>query len=73
MWTVKQEVHGVSTVKREGSIENRLNDYYRRRCSNYERFLCDRVWECALCAQQAGKVEPLETATAPKAEALRRR
>ena len=61
-------------MKREGSTENRLNDYYRRRCSNYERFLCDRVWECALCAQQAGKVIVLETATAaPKAEALRRR
>jgi hypothetical protein len=60
-------------VKREMSTENRLNDYYRRRCSNYERFLCDRVWECALCALQAGKVVVLETATAPRAEALRRR
>jgi hypothetical protein len=42
------------------SLENKLNDYFRRRCSNYERFLCDRVWECALCARQAGKVMPVE-------------
>ena len=58
---------------RENSKENKLNDYFRRRCSNYERFLCDRVWECALCAKQAGKVEPVEESAAAKVEALRRR
>ena len=56
-----------------GSGENKLNDYFRRRCSNYERFLCDRVWECALCAVQAGKVLSLEPVALPKAEVLRRR
>jgi len=60
-------------VRRENSKENKLNDYFRRRCSNYERFLCDRVWECAFCAQQASKVEPLEPLALPIAEALRRR
>ena len=58
---------------KENSKENKLNEYFRRRCSNYERFLCDRVWECALCAQQVGKVEALELATVTKFEALRRR
>ncbi len=58
---------------KENSQENKLNEYFRRRCSNYERFLCDRVWECALCAKQAGKVETLELATVTKVEALRRR
>ncbi len=59
--------------RREGSGENKLNDYFRRRCSNYERFLCDRVWECAFCAIQAGKVLQLEPVVLPKAEVLRRR
>jgi hypothetical protein len=58
---------------KENSKENKLNEYFRRRCSNYERFLCDRVWECALCAKQVGKVETLELATVTKVEALRRR
>lgn len=58
---------------KESSKENKLNEYFRRRCSNYERFLCDRVWECALCAKQAGKVEELELPTITKVEALRRR
>jgi hypothetical protein len=58
---------------KESSKENKLNEYFRRRCSNYERFLCDRVWECALCARQAGKVEELELPTVTKVEALRRR
>src|SRR5439155_1103449 len=48
---------------KENSKENKLNEYFRRRCSNYERFLCDRVWECALCAKQAGKVKTLELPT----------
>ena len=52
--------HGVCRVRRNKSaVENQLNDYYRRRCVNYERFLCDRVWECALCARQSGKIEPV--------------
>ena len=58
---------------RESAKENKLNDYFRRRCSNYERFLCDRVWECALCAKQAGKVETVEDSLPTKVEALRRR
>lgn len=58
---------------KEDSKENKLNDYFRRRCSNYERFLCDRVWECALCAQQTVKIEPLEESSVTKVEALRRR
>ncbi len=57
----------------EHSKENRLNEYFRRRCSNYERFLCDRVWECTFCARQAGKVGPLELSALPRVEALRRR
>src|SRR2546425_11385188 len=57
---------------KESSKDNKLNEYFRRRCSNYERFLCDRVWECALCAKQAGKVETLELATVTKVERLRR-
>jgi len=60
-------------LEKENSKENKLNEYFRRRCSNYERFLCDRVWECALCARQVGKVETLELATVTKVEALRRR
>src|SRR3989449_7073863 len=55
------------------SQENKLNEYFRRRCTNYERFLCDRVWECALCAKQAGKVETLELPTVTKVEMLERR
>jgi hypothetical protein len=47
-------------VKERANMENKLNDYFRRRCSNYEHFLCDRVWECAFCARQAGKVLPVE-------------
>lgn len=58
---------------KEDSKENKLNDYFRRRCSNYERFLCDRVWECALCARQTVKIEPLEESSATKVEAFRRR
>ena len=58
---------------KENSKENKLNEYFRRRCSNYERFLCDRVWECALCAKQAGKIGTFELATVTKVEALRRR
>jgi hypothetical protein len=58
---------------KENSKENKLNDYFRRRCSNYERFLCDRVWECALCAKQTVKIEPIEESTLTKLEALRRR
>jgi hypothetical protein len=58
---------------RESSKENKLNDYFRRRCSNYERFLCDRVWECAMCARQAGKVELVQVSLPTKVEALRRR
>ena len=58
---------------KENSKENKLNDYFRRRCSNYERFLCDRVWECALCAKQTVKVEQLEESNLTKIEALRRR
>ncbi len=60
-------------TRREGSGENKLNDYFRRRCANYERFLCDRVWECSVCAIQACKVLPLEQLVLPKAEVLRRR
>jgi len=60
-------------LERESAKDNKLNDYFRRRCCNYERFLCDRVWECALCAKQAGKVEPLELSLPTKVEALRRR
>ena len=59
--------------RRESSGENELNDYFRRRCSNFEHFLCHRVWECALCAVQAAKVLPLEPLALPKAEVLRRR
>lgn len=59
--------------QKRGSGANRLNDYFRRRCSNYERFLCDRVWECALCAVQSGKVLPSEPSVMPKAGVLRRR
>jgi hypothetical protein len=58
---------------KESSRENKLNEYFRRRCSNYERFLCDRIWECAVCARQSGKVVPLEVSDATKVEALRRR
>jgi len=55
------------------SEENKLNDYYRRRCVNFERFLCDRVWECAECAKHATRVEPVEPSTLPIATYLRRR
>lgn len=58
---------------KDDSKENKLNDYFRRRCSNYERFLCDRVWECALCARQTVKIEPLEDSSTTKVEAFRRR
>lgn len=64
---------GEALLGKESSNENKLNDYFRRRCSNYERFLCDRVWECALCAKQVGKVEPVEESPTSKVEALRRR
>ncbi len=60
-------------LRKESSKENKLNDYFRRRCCNYERFLCDRVWECALCAKQAGKVELVVDSLPTKVEALRRR
>jgi len=60
-------------LRKDGSKENKLNDYFRRRCCNYEQFLCDRVWECALCAKQAGKVEPVKDSVPTKVEALRRR
>src|SRR6267378_1841194 len=78
VWTLIATVHWRLGRKnrmlgKENSQENKLNEYFRRRCSNYERFLCDRVWECALCAKQAGKVETLELATVTKVEALRRR
>ena len=62
-----------SMLGKENSKENKLNEYFRRRCSNYERFLCDRVWECALCAKQSGKVVLLEETNVTKVEALRRR
>jgi len=65
--------HGACHVRRnKASVENQLNEYYRRRCVNYERFICDRVWECALCARQAGKVEPV-TDSLPIVTHLRRR
>jgi hypothetical protein len=77
LWTVPEVFRGLSgdrmMLGKENSKENKLNDYFRRRCSNYERFLCDRVWECALCAKQAGKVEPVEESLPTKVEALRRR
>ena len=72
----KSSVEGrerVERLDRETGKENKLNDYFRRRCVNYERFLCDRVWECALCAKQAGKVELVEISLPTKVEALRRR
>jgi hypothetical protein len=62
-----------NVLGKETGKENKLNDYFRRRCVNYERFLCDRVWECALCAKQAGKVELVEISLPTKVEALRRR
>ncbi len=66
--------HSDSRVtKAKGSKENQLNEYYQRRCVNYERFLCDRVWECAECARQAGKVEPVEGIALPIINNLRRR
>jgi len=42
---------------KKANRENQLNDYFRRRCCNYENFACDRIWECALCARQSVKVE----------------
>jgi hypothetical protein len=69
-WSVGREK---KLLGKENSKENKLNDYFRRRCSNYERFICDRVWECAFCAKQAGKVEPVEESLPTKVEALRRR
>lgn len=53
--------------------ENQLNDYFRRRCCNYENFTCDRVWECALCARQSVKVEPLMDEIESTTVASRRR
>jgi len=44
---------------KKANRENQLNDYFRRRCSNYENFTCDRIWECALCARQSVKIEPI--------------
>ena len=44
---------------KKANRENQLNDYFRRRCCNYENFTCDRVWECALCARQSVKIEPI--------------
>jgi len=68
------DVHGDSRVrKNKVSKESQLNEYYQRRCVNYERFLCDRTWECALCARQAGKVESVEGIPLPMANHLRRR
>lgn len=55
------------------SKETRLNEYFQHRCINYERFLCDRVWECAECARQSVKVEQVEGSTLPIVTHLRRR
>lgn len=77
VWTVPGSLGGLSggenVLGKENSKENKVNDYFRRRCVNYERFLCDRVWECALCAKQSGKVVPLEGIDLTQVEALRRR
>ena len=48
-----------SVTGKKTNRENQLNDYFRRRCCNYENFACDRVWECALCARQSVKIEPI--------------
>ncbi len=45
--------------------EHELNEYFRRRCCNYEQFLCDKIWECAECARQSLKVEPVKDRTLP--------
>ena len=63
-WTVNGRVHGFcigefGMTGKKANRENQLNDYFRRRCCNYENFTCDRVWECALCARQSVKVEPI--------------
>jgi hypothetical protein len=60
-------------TKPKASKENRLNEYFQRRCVNYERFICDRTWECALCARQTVKVEPIEGSSLPIVTHLRRR
>jgi hypothetical protein len=78
MWTVRGGLPWIvgrelRVLGKETEKENKLNDYFRRRCVNYERFLCDRVWECALCAKQAGKVELVEISLPTKVETLRRR
>lgn len=77
-WTVSirssSRINGDTSLKQaKRSEESKLNDYYRRRCVNYERFLCDRVWECAECAKHATRVEPVEPFTLPIATFLRRR
>jgi hypothetical protein len=64
LWTVNVRVHGVfvgasGVTGKKANRENQLNDYFRRRCCNYENFTCDRVWECALCARQSVKIEPI--------------
>jgi len=68
------DIHGDSRVrKNKQSKESQLNEYYQRRCINFERFLCDRTWECALCARQAGKVETEDGIPLPMANRLRGR
>jgi hypothetical protein len=66
--------HGDSPVPRNKvSRQVRLNEYFQHRCINYERFLCDRIWECAECAQQAAKVIPVDGSSLPIVSNLRRR
>ncbi|HZF21777.1 MAG TPA: hypothetical protein VEZ43_04840 [Dongiaceae bacterium] len=66
-------------VKKSKAVrEHELNEYFRRRCCNYEQFLCDRVWECAECARQSIKIEPImelrpTVAETPKEEVKRTR
>ncbi len=64
LWTVDEEFMDFVLVSlgmtgKKAKRENQLSDYFRRRCCNYENFTCDRVWECALCARQSVKVEPI--------------
>ena len=64
LWRVNIRVHGFCAGEfgmtgKKTNRENQLNDYFRRRCRNYDDFTCDRVWECALCARQSVKIEPI--------------
>jgi hypothetical protein len=78
LWTVNGRVHGFyvgefGMTGKKANRENQLNDYFRGRCCNYENFTCDRVWECALCARQSVKVEPVTDEIESTAVTSRRR